>query len=127
MASQDCNSSLHPPELCQQLKAPFCYDVIHLKARSSQNTYGKEFVAVKNLYFDTASSIPGSFARQTPFPGGMSWKEWQGSGHDLGSSIADPGFADAANNNFSFGTGRGTAANSLGIMPLNVDNVGPDW
>ena len=49
-------------------------------ARGGGNTYGKEFIADKNLYFDAAATVPGTFAQPTPFPGGLSWDAWKKGG-----------------------------------------------
>jgi hypothetical protein len=36
-------------------------------------------------------------------------------------------FADAMKTNFNFTGGEGTAAGSVGIVPLDVDDAGPNW
>ena len=95
---------------------------------STTNTYGPEFVVDRNLYFDTASAPPGTFANPTPFPGALSWRQWRTqAGHDSNSKIADPIFANPKLDDFSFSAGAGSAAGSLGIVPLAVDDAGPDW
>jgi hypothetical protein len=109
----------------------FYYDSVHdgllYTPSTSRNTYGQEFVAEKNLYFDTESSTPGVFAQPRPFPGGLTWKEWQASGKDVASTIGDPKFEDHSAENFNFSTTPGTPAANLGILPLDVDDAGPNW
>lgn len=48
----------------------------------------------RNLYWRTDGGEPDCF--------GMKFADWQKTGHDLQSVIADPGFADAANGDFRF-------------------------
>jgi parallel beta-helix repeat protein len=68
-----------------------------------------------NLYFD-ASGSPITFA-------GKSLEEWQASGQDVHSLIADPKFKDPACGDFSLAPD--SPAFSLGFQPIDLSRVGP--
>jgi parallel beta-helix repeat protein len=69
----------------------------------------------RNIYWD-ARGIPIN-------PAGHSWSEWQQSGQDKESKIADPLFVNPAN--FNFALQPGSPARSLGIQPIDLSTVGP--
>jgi hypothetical protein len=68
-----------------------------------------------NVYFNAAGR-PITF-------GGQSFAQWQGSGMDLHSVIADPRLADPANNDVTLRPG--SPALSLGFKPIDLSQVGP--
>ncbi len=74
-----------------------------------------------NCYFD-ASGKPVTFE-------GKTLQEWQAAGHETGSIIADPKFADAEN--FDFTLAEDTPVTKLGFQPFKTDDVGvygdPKW
>jgi hypothetical protein len=51
------------------------------------------------------------------------FEEWQARGLDAGSRIADPLFVDPANHDFSLQPE--SPAHAMGIMPIDVQDVGP--
>ncbi|WP_105354532.1 MULTISPECIES: right-handed parallel beta-helix repeat-containing protein [Pirellulaceae] len=67
-----------------------------------------------NCYFD-ASGRPVTFE-------GKSLKEWQSLGHETGSIIADPNFADAEK--FNFTLAADSPATKLGFRAFRTDDVG---
>jgi hypothetical protein len=56
-------------------------------------------------------------------PAGMSWKEWQTSGMDEGSVIADPLFVNAAN--YDFRLKPASPALRMGFQQIDASTVGP--
>jgi len=68
-----------------------------------------------NLYWDT-SGTPLDFAEK-------SWSEWQQSGQDIHSLVADPLFVDAANHDFRLKPE--SPALKLGFEPIDLSDVGP--
>jgi len=69
----------------------------------------------ENIYFD-ASGAPLDFA-------GKSWSEWQQSGQDVHSLVADPLFVDAENRDFRLKPE--SPAFELGFEPIDLSDVGP--
>jgi len=57
------------------------------------------------------------------FPGGGTLRSWQEQGHDEGSVVADPRFADPAHDDFTLATD--SPARRLGIEPLAPERAGP--
>ena len=74
-----------------------------------------------NCYWDTSGKKP-DFA-------GMSLEEWQAAGHDAGSVVADPKFADAENRDFTLADD--SPVHELGFTPLDPSEAGlygpGDW
>jgi len=60
---------------------------------------------------------------------GKSFTEWQKTGHDSNSYIADPGFRNAAG--FDFNLGKDTYLNKIGFIPFDYSRAGvygeEDW
>ncbi len=54
---------------------------------------------------------------------GMTFEQWQAKGRDVHSIIADPGFADPDNDDFTLK--RDSVAFELGFKPVNLSDVGP--
>jgi parallel beta-helix repeat protein len=73
------------------------------------------FTMRDNLYYDTR----GTDIRFA----GMSLSEWKASGHDQGSTIADPLFINAGN--FDFRLRSGSPALKNGFHQIDMTNVGP--
>ncbi len=73
------------------------------------------FTMKGNCYFDASSPEP-------KFPGGASLKEWQAKGHDTGSIVADPKFADPGKCDFSLPAD--SPAVKLGFVPIDVSECG---
>jgi hypothetical protein len=75
----------------------------------------------RNLYWDVSGREP-SFS-------GVSFAEWQASGRDLDSLIADPQFEDAPR--FDFRLKATSPALTLGFRPIDVQKAGlygdPEW
>jgi len=68
----------------------------------------------KNCYWDTRT-------RDIRF-GKLSFAEWQKSGKDLHSIIADPGFTDPEN--FDFRLKRLSVARKIGFVPFDYSRAG---
>eukprot|EP01051_Picozoa_sp_SAG22_P008991 SAG22_NODE_719_length_7666_cov_5.819083_8_plen_113_part_00 len=57
-----------------------------------------------------------------------SFAAWQLRGHERGSVVADPGFADPAADDYNLKHGAASPAARLGFVPLDLTKgVGPDW
>ena len=69
----------------------------------------------RNLYYDVRGE-PLRFGRST-------WEEWRAKGHDAGSLVADPGFADAATGDFTLPPD--SPAWKIGFQRIDIDTVGP--
>ncbi len=69
----------------------------------------------RNLYYDVRGE-PLRFGRST-------WEEWRARGHDTGSLVADPGFADAAAGDFTLPPD--SPAWKIGFRRIDMDTVGP--
>jgi parallel beta-helix repeat protein len=69
----------------------------------------------RNLYYDTRGE-PLRFGRST-------WKEWRARGHDVGSLVADPGFAHPAGGDFTLPTD--SPAWKIGFHRIDLNTVGP--
>ncbi|QWX84986.1 right-handed parallel beta-helix repeat-containing protein [Cellulophaga sp. HaHaR_3_176] len=86
------------------------------------------FVADNNLVWSTTNDVLGA---QNRFPSRiyepnelvMSWKEWQSLGNDQHSLIADPGFKDPTNGDFSLPDD--SPALKIGFKPFPLGQAGP--
>jgi parallel beta-helix repeat protein len=79
------------------------------------NWTGNQFKMNHNLYWD---------ARGNPVrPAGKSWEDWQASGQDSDSIVADPMFADPASGNFKLSPN--SPAWKLGWKAIDMSTVGP--
>ena len=86
------------------------------------------FVADSNLVWSTAGKVLGA---QNRFPSRiyepnepvMSWKKWQSLGNDQHSIIADPGFKDVANDDYSLPDD--SPAFKIGFKPFSLGQAGP--
>ncbi len=74
------------------------------------------FVIDRNLYWLAGAPGPLQFAR-------VPLEKWQSRGHDRQSLVADPGFADAANGNFTLPAD--SPAFKIGFRPIDLSQVGP--
>ena len=68
-----------------------------------------------NCYFDASGSGP-------KFPGELTLEAWQAKGHDAGSIVADPKFADPAK--FDFSLPADSPAVKLGFEPIDANQCG---
>ncbi|MGE5419412.1 MAG: right-handed parallel beta-helix repeat-containing protein [Chloroflexota bacterium] len=80
----------------------------------SSNWHKFSLLSDYNCYFDTRSKDI-SFA-------GQSFKEWQNSGKDVHSIVADPGFVDAAA--FDFRLKSGSVAKKINFTPFDYSKAG---
>lgn len=78
------------------------------------NWTGGQFDMDDNLYWDTRGK-PLSF-------GGKSLADWQATGHDQHSRVADPEFVDPAKGNFALKPG--SPALAMGFKPIDLTGVG---
>ena len=86
------------------------------------------FISDSNLIWSTASQIIGA---QNRFPSNlyepdkpvMSWEVWLSEGNDQNSLIADPGFADPENGDFSLN--ENSPAYQIGFKPFPLGQAGP--
>ena len=79
------------------------------------NWTGSQFKMTHNIYWD---------ARRLPIrPAGKSWSDWQASGQDEGSIIADPLFVDPASGNFKLSPK--SPAWKMGWKAIDMSTVGP--
>lgn len=53
----------------------------------------------------------------------MSWEQWRALGYDAGSVVADPQFANSADDDFRLG--EDSPALALGFTPLPIESMGP--
>jgi hypothetical protein len=79
------------------------------------NWTGDKFRMDRNIYWDTRSGAP-SFA-------GKTLEEWQKSGQDHNSCVADPMFENPAN--FNFRLREGSPALKMGFKQIDLSRVGP--
>lgn len=79
------------------------------------NWSGNHYMMKNNTYFDTRG-MDIRFA-------GQSFQDWQASGKDVGSIIANPLFVNAGNFNFSLR--RDSPALKLGFQQIDMTTVGP--
>jgi hypothetical protein len=89
------------------------------------NAYGDDKRRVfsdLNLFWDTTRPQP---LLNRGDDGKQEWdlEQWRRLGHDLNSLIGDPGFADAANGDFSLAAD--SPALRLGFRPIDLSDVGP--
>ena len=80
---------------------------------------GGKFIMDQNLYFDGRSITNGhsiSFA-------GKNFSDWQKSGRDTHSIIAEPQFVSAEK--FDFRLSKSSPARKLGFKPIDARSVGP--
>ena len=86
------------------------------------------FVADSNLVWSTAGEVLGG---QNRFPSRiyesnealMSWSDWQSLGNDKPSIIADPGFTDPTNGDFTLS--EDSPALQIGFKPFPLGQAGP--
>lgn len=86
------------------------------------------FVADSNLVWSNAGKVLGAQNRfpsrvYEPNEAVMSWEEWEALGNDQHSIIADPGFKDAANGDFSLPDD--SPALKIGFKPFPLGQTGP--
>jgi len=105
------------------LSFTFSHNIVYWNGGRLLTTYWKDanFKMESNLYFDTTGA-PVSFD-------GMTLAEWQASGKDAGSIVADPKFVDAAH--FDFRLQPGSPAEKIGFKPFDFSKAGvygdPKW
>jgi hypothetical protein len=68
-----------------------------------------------NCYWNASGAVP--------FPGGRDLAAWQQAGHDAGSLVADPLFADPAHDDFALA--EDSPARKLGFEPFDSRQAGP--
>jgi hypothetical protein len=82
---------------------------------------GPQVKLARNLYWP-GNTQPFDFA-------GKSWEEWQASGQDAGSIIADPMFVDPEHGDFHLKPG--SPAEKIGFRPFDYEKAGvegePEW
>lgn len=85
-----------------------------------------KFVMDYNLYWHTGTDHMEQFLNgKIPFNfAGASFDDWKKRGHDVHSVIADPGFTDPANGDFSFKNKEWTMAGSIGFKPIDTSRIG---
>jgi hypothetical protein len=71
-----------------------------------------------NVYWQT-----GGGTDQLLFPDKLSWSQWQATGNDTHSVIADPQFANPATNNFTLLPG--SPALAMGFVQIDIHAFGP--
>ncbi len=77
----------------------------------------------KDDNFRMANNVYWDGGRPIKFPGGLDLAQWQEKrGQDKGSVIADPGFVDAKNGNFTLRPG--SPALKVGFKPFDVSTAG---
>ncbi|KQC29953.1 right-handed parallel beta-helix repeat-containing protein [Flagellimonas eckloniae] len=86
------------------------------------------FVADSNLVWSTTGKVLGAQNRfpsriYEPNEAVMSWEEWKTLGNDQNSIIADPGFADSENGDFSLPDD--SPALKIGFKPFPLGQTGP--
>jgi hypothetical protein len=81
----------------------------------ASNWSGTMFAIDKNLYWDLAGAPAGPTKETT-------WEQWKALGHDANSVVADPGFADPRNGDFTLTPD--SPAFKLGIKPPDVGKAG---
>ena len=85
-----------------------------------------KFVMDYNLYWHAGTDHMEQFLKgKIPFNfAGASFDDWKKRGHDVHSVIADPGFVDPANGDFSFKNREWTMANSIRFQPIDASRIG---
>jgi len=68
-----------------------------------------------NCYWDASGKAP-------EFPGGLTLAQWQEKGHDAGSIVADPKFADPER--FDFSLPADSPALKVGFQPIDTSRIG---
>jgi hypothetical protein len=98
------------------LSFTFSHNIVYWNGGRLLTTYWKDanFKMESNLYYDTTGA-PVSFD-------GMTLAEWQASGKDAGSLVADPKFVDAAH--FDFHLQSGSPAEKIGFRPFDFSKAG---
>jgi len=86
------------------------------------------FVADSNLVWSTVGTVLGAYNLSPsqiydPKKAGMSWKRWKTLGNDRHSIIADPGFKDPENGDFSLPAD--SPALKIGFKPFPLGQAGP--
>lgn len=92
----------------------------------------KEAKFNNNVYWNSSGTITPSFpgaskaacAYKINYDNCATFAEWQESGHDNASLAADPFFKDPAKNDYTI---TNAAVLALGVVPLDLSMVGPDW
>ncbi len=74
------------------------------------------FVLDNNLYWHVGG-------KPITFPNGQTLSDWQATGHDVHSFVADPLFMNAEKNNFHLH--NGSPAERIGFKPWDLEAVGP--
>jgi hypothetical protein len=86
------------------------------------NWSNNNFTLRSNCYYDASQQPP-------KFPGGLTLEAWQKEGHDSGSIVADPKFADPAAGNFD--VPQDSPALKIGFTPIDMRQTGltgaADW
>jgi hypothetical protein len=105
------------------LSFTFSHNIVYWNGGRLLTTYWKDshFKMESNLYYD-ASGAPVSFD-------GMTLAQWQATGKDAGSLVADPKLVDAAR--FDFRLQPGSPAEKIGFKPFDFTKAGvygdPQW
>ena len=91
-----------------------CFDSSKGAQLLSSNWKDDKYVLKNNLYWD--------YAGKPVQPAGKSFEEWQKSGRDAGSIVADPKFVDAAKRDFHLQPG--SPAGKIGFKPFDFSKAG---
>ncbi len=73
------------------------------------------YTLASNCYWDASGKPP-------KFPGDLTLEKWQEKGHDKGSIVADPKFADVAKSDFSIPAD--SPPRSIGFAPIDASTIG---
>lgn len=82
------------------------------------------YVMKNNLYWFYGTPATDE-EREGKWFGGMTLDQWQALGRDAGSAMADPGFTDAPNGDFTFKDGKiNDAVKAIGFKPFDAAQAG---